>query len=207
LKGFAVGDGVTGHSPGGWGPYFEVEFFHGHGQFSDKTYQEIKDACTFDELAHGVKTKGCRAALNKMDEEKGYNFGYGLYDECYDFDLESPSWDSPRPYGKTPVVKANGGYETHSMDGTPCGGTGALDKWAKRAEVKKALHVNADAAYFSGDNGVGFNYKGTEPDLTDFYRHLATETSLRVLLYNGDADPGLNSFRGENFTRGVGLKE
>merc|ERR1712070_1342336 len=61
--------------------------------------------------------------------------------------------------------------------------------------------------YFSGDNGVGFNYKSTEPDLTGFYRHVAQETDVRVLIYNGDADPGLNSFRGENFTRGIGLTE
>lgn len=206
LKGFAVGDGCTGEKVSGHGPYFEVEFYHGHGQFSDKTYQEIKRTCTPEELVDGVKTSRCRAVLDKMDEEKGYNFGYGLYDECYDFDLQR--WDAPRPYGKTASkLKADGSYEPHHMDGSPCGGTGALNKWVKRAEVKKALHVSVDASYFSGDNGVGFNYHSTEPDLTDFYKHVAQETSLRVLIYNGDTDPGLNSFRGENFTRGVGLAE
>merc|ERR1712194_492206 len=95
----------------------------------------------------------------------------------------------------------------HSMDGYPCGGTGALDEWANNAAVKKALNVEADAHYFSGDNGVGFNYRSTEPDLSPVYKHFALETNLRVLIYNGDADPSLNSFRGESFTRGVGLKE
>lgn len=78
---------------------------------------------------------------------------------------------------------------------------------AKHADVKRALHAPEDSFYFSGDNGVGFNYKSTEPDLADFYRHVAQETDVRVLIYNGDADPGLNSFRGENFTRGIGLAE
>lgn len=138
-----------------------------------------------------------------MEEEKGYSFAYGLYDECYDFDLSSTRWDSPRPHGKM----VNGGYQTHSMDGSPCGGTGALNAWAKNKDVKEALHAHADANYFSGDNGVGFEYHSTEQDEAPLYKHLALETDLRVLIYNGDADPGLNSLLGENFTRGIGLKE
>jgi carboxypeptidase C (cathepsin A) len=204
LKGFAVGDGVTGHGDCSWGPKWHVEFFHGHGQFSTKTYNEIQQACSEEELSCGATSSACKAALDKMDEEKGYSFGYGLYDECYDFDLSATRWDAPRPHGKTP---RSSGYERHSMDGSPCGGSGSLSAWAKHAAVKEALHVAKDANYFSGDNGVGFNYKSTEPDLTAFYKHVATETKLRVLIYNGDADPGLNSFRGENFTRGIGLKE
>jgi len=202
LKGIAIGDGVTGHS-NRQGPIFSVEFYHGHGQFSTKTYNEIQMECSSDELYYGVSSSGCKAALNKMEEEKGYNFGYGLYDECYDFDLSASRWDAARPYGKI----ATGGYEKHSMDGFPCGGSGVLSKWAKHAAVKEALHVASNANYFSGDNGVGFEYHGTEPDLAPLYEHFALETNLRVLIYNGDADPGLNAFRGENFTRGIGLTE
>jgi len=209
LKGFAVGDGVTGRSH--HGPLFDVEFQHGHGQFSTKTYNEIMEKCGEEQLYHGVTTSECRAALDKMDEEKGYAFGYGLYDECYDFDLSKLKWDAPKPHGRSVSSKAKAvgdhDYEPHYMDGTPCGGTGALDKWAKHSDVMRALHAPEDSFYFSGDNGVGFNYNSTEPDLTDFYRHVAQETDVRVLIYNGDADPGLNSFKGENFTRGVGLVE
>lgn len=202
LKGIAVGDGVTGRS-NHHGPIWSVEFWYGHGQFSTQTYNEIQKSCSQDELYYGVKTSACRAALNKMDEEKGYAFGYGLYDECYDFDLGATGWDAPQPHGKA----VSSSYERHSMDGYPCGGTGGLNKWAKNAAVKEALNVAPDANYFSGDNGVGFNYRSTEPDLSPLYKHFALETNLRVLIYNGDSDPGLNSFRGENFTRGIGLQE
>lgn len=183
-----------------------MEFQHGHGQFSTKTYNEIQQKCSREELFYGVETQSCKKALDKMDEEKGYAFGYGLYDECYDFDLSAQKWDASRPLGKSRRL-ADGGYERHSMDGTPCGGSGVLSAWATHSAVKKALHVSADGNYFSGDNGVGFEYHGTEPDLAPFYKQLALETDVRVLIYNGDADPGLNSFRGENFTKGIGLAE
>ena len=49
-----------------------VEFMHGHGQFSTETYNEIKSECSEYELYHGVTSKKCQAALDKMDEEKGY---------------------------------------------------------------------------------------------------------------------------------------
>jgi len=204
LRGIAIGDGVTGSS-NHHGPLFSVEFWYGHGQFSTKTYNEIQAACSQDELYYGVQTHSCRQALDKMEDEKGYSFGYGLYDECYDFDLGAMGamrWDADRPFGKLA-----GGYQPHFMDGAPCGGTGALNAWAKHSAVKSALHVASNANYFSGDNGVGFDYRSNEPDESALYKHFALETDLRVLIYNGDADPSLNSFRGENFTRGIGLQE
>jgi carboxypeptidase C (cathepsin A) len=67
--------------------------------------------------------------------------------------------------------------------------------------------VAPDAFFFSGDNGVGFVYNLTEPNLSDFYRDTALNTDYRVLIYNGDTDPGLNSFIMQNWTRALGLKE
>ena len=65
-------------------------------------------------------------------------------------------------------------------------------KWIKTAEVKKALHVPSDGFFFSGDNGYGFTYNSTEVSLLDFYKHVIENTTLRVLIYNGDADPCIN---------------
>jgi len=48
--------------------------------------------------------------------------------------------------------------------------------------------------FFSGDNGNGFSYTLTETDLRPFYGYCIKNTSLRVLVYNGDTDPGINSF-------------
>merc|ERR1712216_1064019 len=162
------------------------------------------------ELMNLPFTPSCIGALLKMAEEFSYFFEYGLYDECYDFDISFLTEGQEMPHGKVPRrLKADddGGYEPHHMDGAPCGGTGALGKWAKHADVKQALHVSPNASYFSGDNGVGFHYKSTEKDLTPFYKHVAENTNLRVLIYNGDTDPFLNSFAAENFPAGIGLTE
>jgi len=223
LKGVAVGDGCTNglHCVPHKGPLFNVEFFHGHGQFSDKTYREIKAVCPEAELFDGVKdtNKACKNALDKMDEEKGYNFGYNLYDECYDFALsESPKrWYEQSQYGpQTPrprrsqaprSVEPPAGLEKWHMDGSPCGGTDVLPDWVNTPAVKKALHVAANAQFFTGDNGVGFTYKGTVPDVIPWYKEWAESKKLRILIYNGDSDPGLNSFLGQNWTAGLGMRE
>jgi hypothetical protein len=39
--------------------------------------------------------------------------------------------------------------------------------WIKTPQVKAALHVAPDAFFFSGDNGVGFNYTLTETNLVN----------------------------------------
>mmetsp|Transcript_2531 Transcript_2531/g.4872 ORF Transcript_2531/g.4872 Transcript_2531/m.4872 type:complete len:116 (-) Transcript_2531:477-824(-) len=39
-----------------------------------------------------------------------------------------------------------------------------------------------------------------------FYRQVASTTKLRMLVYNGDTDPDLNSFRAENWTAALGFK-
>ena len=40
-----------------------------------------------------------------------------------------------------------------------------------------------------------------------FYKHVLEDTDLRVLVYNGDTDPGLNSFFAQNWTAALGYKE
>ena len=44
--------------------------------------------------------------------------------------------------------------------------------------------------------GEGMVYRSTEKNLMPFYQRVAKETHLRVIVYNGDADPSINSFMG-----------
>lgn len=65
LKGMAIGDGCVGtdvlcgtpDGNSGPGPYYMLKFFGGHGQFSDKLYDEIIDTCPCDQLVgyNGLK--------------------------------------------------------------------------------------------------------------------------------------------------------
>ncbi|GAB5370145.1 hypothetical protein AAMO2058_001466800 [Amorphochlora amoebiformis] len=199
LKGWAVGDGclgtdiLCGGGPGAWnGPFFHVEFMHGHGQFSDKTYEAIQENCSLQEL--------------RMNKEVGAYYNYNLYDDCWyengflkAYDPDRSYWGPPFRVGKT----EDGG----ALNDYPCGGNGALTKWIGTPEVKAALHVPQDAFFFSGDNGAGFDYRSSEPNLSEFYKNVAENTNYRVLIYNGDTDPGLNSFIMQNWTRALGLEE
>jgi serine carboxypeptidase-like clade I len=78
-------------------------------------------------------------------------------------------------------------------------------KWLNHSDVKSALNVPSGASFFLTDNGVGFNYELTEKNLMPFYRDVAENTNLRVLVYNGDTDPGINSFVSQNWTVALGL--
>ncbi len=214
IKGMGIGDGCVGSEvlcgPKGPGPFWHIEFMYGHGQFSTKTYDAIKKNCPREQLVgfNGlqVTNKACKALLAQADEEVGGYYAYNLYDECwYQNDLSPPSSTST-------TERTSWGPPPRHLFGSalndyPCGGPQALFAWLEHPDVKEALHVSNDASFFSGDNGVGFTYNLTEPNLLPFYKHLVYNTSIRVLVYNGDTDPGINSFTAQNWTSFLGFPE
>lgn len=66
--------------------------------------------------------------------------------------------------------------------------------WLNRTDVKRAWHVPENTYYFSGDNGDGFVYHSSAKNVLPVYSNVLRNTSLRVLVYNADADPAINSF-------------
>jgi serine carboxypeptidase-like clade 1 len=88
-----------------------------------------------------------------------------------------------------------------------CGEGVAQDVWTAQPAVRRALNVLEDSNFFSGDNGAGMNYTLTEPNLLPFYKQAIVNEGLKVMVYNGDTDPGLNSFAAQNWTRAIGLEE
>ena len=285
LKGFAIGDGCIGHEdmPSSYHLDFHIEFFHGHGQFSDKTFRAVQAACGAPSRAHWTQSigadgahvlhvgAGCAAELAQMSKEiggycmppcpltdstltptrhasNGPSFeslvridSYNLYDECwYENIISSASspvrveaaWmlhvdeaaatvTIPRPenrrHGRAAAVAAR--QPSMSLPPNPpvslggalndyaCGGPVVQVEYLNLTAVKRALHVPDDAYFFQCDNGAGFNYHGNTKALMPFYRHVIDDTDLRVLVYNGDADPGLNSFYAQNWTAALGYEE
>ena len=57
--------------------------------------------------------------------------------------------------------------------------------------LTQALNVDPASNFFSGDNGVGFNYTLTERSVFRVFE-AAIAKGLKVLVYNGDTDPGVN---------------
>jgi len=206
------------------GPYWQVEFMHGHGQFSNQLYHQIQQTCTEESLKKGPITPDCNDLLNQMNTEIGGYFAYALYDTCSQnvFKVEVPpsflvghdndtltaavksftprTWFSQVPRRNTRRtmklkvrgVRGVGGVGAAEND-YPCPGL-AMDIWLNRTDVRRAIHVPADSNFFDGDNGVGFNYTQTETNVLPFYRQVITDKLLRVLVYNGDTDPSINSF-------------
>ena len=84
LKGFAVGDACTGTEvlcgDNGLGPWWSVMFFYGHGQFSNKLYDEIIETCGVESLKHNnpPQSEACDDLLTQMWQEVGGYYDYHL---------------------------------------------------------------------------------------------------------------------------------
>jgi hypothetical protein len=198
LKGFAVGDACTGLDVvcgPDQGPWFDLQFFHGHGQISDKLYDNILEVCGIYALKYGISDPRCQKLLDAAWESVGGYYSYGLYDECGADNLFDPS---KQFWSHAPIQGALNDY--------PCGGAKALVVWANNSIVQTALHCPKGSKFFITDNGVGFNYTLTEHNLMPFYQE-AVAKGLRVLVYNGDTDPGINSFIAQNWTSSLGFEE
>ena len=112
------------------------------------------------------------------------------------------------------AVSPAGGASLHrngnlggALNDYACGGGPATNVWVNQSAVKAALHVPADAVFFIGDDGEGMVYESTEKNVMPFYRELAASSDdVRVLVYNGDTDPGINSFVAQNWTAALGFE-
>eukprot|EP01090_Pellita_catalonica_P022369 TRINITY_DN866_c0_g1_i1.p1 TRINITY_DN866_c0_g1~~TRINITY_DN866_c0_g1_i1.p1 ORF type:complete len:283 (+),score=41.84 TRINITY_DN866_c0_g1_i1:769-1617(+) len=171
------------------GPYWSLEFFHGHGQISNRDYERIRRDCPVHNLKHGDLSPHCENLVNKTMENLGGVYGYNLYDSC-DGNVALRAEAKAKQHS---VKRVSPPYPPFPGPGYPCPGD-ALQIWLNSTEVRKALNVDPQSYFFSGDNGVGFNYNITEKDVRPIYKNVIQNTNLRVLVYNGDADPGINSF-------------
>ena len=92
-------------------------------------------------------------------------------------------------------------------NGYQCGGPAAQVEWLGLDEVKKALNVPQEAVFFQSDNGVGFTYIFSETDLVSWYKRIIAENKLRIVVYNGDTDPCINSLQAQDWTSKLGFAE
>ena len=234
LQGFLMGDASLGlldkaHSDPAWRLAFTLEFFHGHAQISDKLHAAVRSACHVS-LSGGAAHQRdasdgstvlhvgeqCAAMVAKMYDALGGYYSYNLYDECgaenviaaaavpslqVDHVARTLRLSSPTKRSQHPSV---GTSVTGALNDYPCGGGGMMLKYLARDEVKDALHVPRDAFFFQCDNGEGFNYTCDTQTVIPIY-HRALQAGLRVLVYDGDVDPGLNAFYAQNWTSSLGL--
>lgn len=154
------------------------------------------------ELQSSVQSPACQDLLDKMEDEIGGYYSYNLYDTCGKENVLSSYLNKDRKYWSSvqPSMSLHG-----ALNDYPCGGVGAMLKWLNNSKVTKALNIPTHAFFFLTDNGVGFNYSTNEPNLMPFYQEV--NGKLRVIVYNGDTDPGINSFVSQNWTSALGFQE
>jgi len=195
LRGFAVGDGcmgtevLCGSGNPDKGPFYRVEFMHGHGQVSEKNYRTIMRECPEKVLKSGSgMSAACRAAVQQMDDSLGGMFGYSLYDDCiYDESFRRRRGLLAAEPGSPHAYPFRGGLNDYACP------SNAMTTWLNLAAVRTALNIQPNNRFNSADNGVGMNYTLSEPNVLPIYEHARSATDLRVLVYNGDTDPGINS--------------
>eukprot|EP01063_Lacrimia_lanifica_P029273 TRINITY_DN4427_c0_g1_i1.p1 TRINITY_DN4427_c0_g1~~TRINITY_DN4427_c0_g1_i1.p1 ORF type:complete len:520 (+),score=157.33 TRINITY_DN4427_c0_g1_i1:57-1616(+) len=222
LKGLAVGDGCLGTGvacmnltagtfeyPSTWaGPWYDVQFFGGHGQMSGALFQRILRDCPEAALRSGELSPHCWKLIEDMKDEVGGFVRYDLYDDCPSSGVPS----KPSKHGKHRHAKhrtmlhnylaaqeasadaaADGTVPRSSGGGYVCPGT-AFDEYWQHPEVLKAFGIPSNINFFNADNGNGFPYHETHKDVRPFYLRAAA-AGLRILTYEGDSDAsGLSSF-------------
>ena len=230
LQGFGVGDACTppeicGVDP--HGPYYQIQFLYGKSAFSNQLYEEIFTVCSTEELINGDLSDNCRPLIAEMHEQVGGYWVYGYYDNCwYENDIRRRRLWAPKgedgedvwPAGQQryygpPIARTSAVGITPNEDqfvggnGYACGGPGAQALYLDLPEVKRALNLPQEATFFQCDNGQDFTYRYTERDLVSWYKQIIAEGKLRIVVYNGDTDPGINVFHAQNWTSHLGFAE
>lgn len=200
--GFAVGDGCMGFDVlcgRGHGPWWYLQFMHGHGQAANAVFEDLVQTCGGEDALKrtgAVYPPECQKKLASYYQGLGYTYAYNLYDDCDQRHVFGGAPDAAsaarRAQARVAARREGKGY-TPAVYGYPCPGP-AFNMWLNVSAVQTALGVPPGSIFFNEDNGAGFNYSITASTMLPIYARAITKTTLRVLFYNGDTDPGINSF-------------
>eukprot|EP00928_Gymnodinium_smaydae_P061244 TRINITY_DN45376_c0_g1_i1.p1 TRINITY_DN45376_c0_g1~~TRINITY_DN45376_c0_g1_i1.p1 ORF type:complete len:604 (-),score=33.47 TRINITY_DN45376_c0_g1_i1:412-2223(-) len=226
FKGFAVGDGFpacieTNGKSVDWcvdlnnveffkypnalpGPYWDVEFFHGHSQMSEVLYKQIRSVCSDEELkgiAMPMNSACDKLITQNMAAEVGFFGVYNVNDACpADVPKGQVSKDEVRKHhvprrqlagnarkssAKLAAIMPSSGDGDTGL-GAPCLGE-AMDIYFGLNVTKLALGIPLDNNFIVLDNGIGMNYT-TDSSFVGFVYEKAVKAGKRVLVYEGDTD-------------------
>ena len=192
FRGFAVGDGCLGTETNVCGDQYGKDYFYnaiflaGHHQMPLSTLHSILTDCGLE--GENLETTACKESLHKGKTQAGGYYAYSLYDDC--------TYDNG-------FLMKNTGKLGGALNDYPCGGDPVMTQYLNLTVVKEAFHVAPGVDFFNVDNGEAFDYTSTEPTLENFYK--SVNGQLRVLVYNGDTDPSINSFEAQNWTHHLGF--
>mgnify|MGYP001591360607 FL=1 len=198
LAGVALGDACLGTDiicGGSHGPYHELMFLYGHGQFPTEMWNTLTTVkCTMQELKWGNLSPRCNQYVNQIMTAVGGYYGYNLYDTCPDnfFATQARRRPSKAKHHHGTALSHREAKQTMPkgpMRGLPettasfippqpinfngywCPG-GAFEIYMNLSSVRTALNVPQDSAFFEADNGNGMNYIFNERNVMPFLASL-----------------------------------
>jgi carboxypeptidase C (cathepsin A) len=184
IRGMLIINGCVGTDVLCWAKgdgWWRVLFLRGHAQISEKGFYKFYQECGTN-YRISQPTPECEKKAKELEEKEcGSFFEYDVYSQC-----ASRDW---------------------RLRGSFCNGDEDLAQYTARSDVKKALNVDVNAKFLSGDNGVGFNYKSTEKDVRPIYLKFLSIPNVRVVIMSGDTDVSVNVVATQNWTESLGLKE
>jgi len=196
LKGLLIGNGCWGNSVGmcsrGSDPMrISTNFYYGHGQFSERLYNNItRDCGDFSNVS-----AACQADINQMNAAVGSFDVYNIYDTCgsdhYLMDYFQQDGPGQPYYLKAFADQAKLGEALNAYE---CGGEAAMNKWLADPGVPAAIHVI---------QGAGQSYSKTATDLRPLYKTLLSK--YRITIYSGDADACVPFWGTEEWTSELGF--
>jgi carboxypeptidase C (cathepsin A) len=205
--GAAIGNGCWGNDVGtcAFTPKesfpISMDFYFGHGMFSQALKQDINHHC--GDFSH--TTPKCLELVGEAYKQMGKYNVYNIYDECgrdQRRKLESVSSATDllnKLSSKTITVetaqsfKVSAGY-SQALNDYECGAETAMDAYLADSRVIEALHVKADTP--------GMTYKKTASNLLPLYSELIDR--YQILIYSGDTDGCVPYVGTEQWTRGLG---
>eukprot|EP01063_Lacrimia_lanifica_P011412 TRINITY_DN1819_c0_g3_i1.p1 TRINITY_DN1819_c0_g3~~TRINITY_DN1819_c0_g3_i1.p1 ORF type:complete len:519 (+),score=217.84 TRINITY_DN1819_c0_g3_i1:53-1609(+) len=213
VKGLAVGDGCMGHDvvcvtldvtefkyPAEWpGPWYDVQFFGGHGQMSMELWMKILKNCPEEGLKTNNLTQACHDMVGEMGKQVGGFYRYDLFDDCSQHTLLQDGLHKNRARRRALLKQQQYGSLKGLGATTPtghdyfCPGQ-SMNIYLNNTDVRRGLGIYEDSFFFNADNGHGFDYTCDVADVRPFYKNIA-DAGIRVLTYEGDADAcGLSSY-------------
>ena len=181
------------------GPFYDIQFFHGHSQMSESLYRSLMQTCTGAEQTGDAPISAqCQSLLDEMQAQVGYFYPYNLYDAClprwntsaHDFAGDKHGTNAAvrrrRTARRSSSLRSPSAGDQDGGVGSPCLGN-ALPDWLLQDETLAALGVIAGSRFVNTDNGEGFSYTTDQGSVGDIYLR-ALSLGLRVLIYEGDSD-------------------
>jgi carboxypeptidase C (cathepsin A) len=214
MTGYFVGNGVFDFEQAA---DTHVPFAYGHGIISTKLNTKIVKACDGNYLK---PTAACEALIKMIAPNEINMNGYDAYRTCYHpTQGQNSNKGMPTLAEKAMRVDTLMEMSRHASEGNK----GAILEWLRKLRenvpcinsvkgteylnmpsVKRALHVDTSPNSWSVCGGVDYNDDGVYKSIVEVHKQMI-QFSPRVLVYNGDVDPGCNYLWAEASVEAFGL--